>query len=123
MTQTTKKNYKQDYLEDFIGLTGITDLTLQDVYRAMVLLVRHGVLEQKAKSLWSKYQFMHLYRKMLDSDDFYNQIIPQFKEAVMQTRYDRTHRPKPQQEPNEDEDYEDYAFADYDCEYGLFGDE
>ena len=23
----------------------------------------------------------------------------------------------------EDEDYEDYAFADYDCEYGLFGDE
>lgn len=26
-------------------------------------------------------------------------------------------------EENEDEDYEDYAFADYDCEYGLFGDE
>lgn len=23
----------------------------------------------------------------------------------------------------EDEDYEDYSFADYDCEYGLFGDE
>lgn len=23
----------------------------------------------------------------------------------------------------EDEDEEDYAFADYDCEYGLFGDE
>ena len=55
MTQITKKNYKQEYLEDFIGLTGITDLTLQDVYGAMVLLVRHCVLEQKAKSLWSKY--------------------------------------------------------------------
>ena len=66
MTRTTKKNYKQDYLEDFIGLTGVTDLTLQDIYGAMILLVRHGVLEQKAKSLWSKYQFMHLYRKMLD---------------------------------------------------------
>ena len=107
MAQTIKKNYKQDYLEDFIGLTGITDLTLQDVYGAMVLLVRHGVLEQKAKSLWSKYQFMHLYHKMLDSDDFYNQIIPQFKEAVMQTRYDRTHRNKQQQEPKEEEDYEE----------------
>jgi hypothetical protein len=44
MAQTTKKNYKQEYLEDFIGLTGITDLTLQDVYGAMVLLVRHVAL-------------------------------------------------------------------------------
>ena len=118
MTQTTKKNYKQEYLEDFIGLTGITDLTLQDVYGAMVLLVRHGALEQKAKSLWSKYQFIHLYRKMLDADDFYNQIIPQFKEAVMQTRYDRTHRSKQQQEPKEDEDYEelDYSAPEEDME-------
>ena len=118
MAQITKKNYKQEYLEDFIGLTGITDLTLQDVYGAMVLLVRHGVLEQKAKSLWSKYQFMHLYRKMLDSDDFYNQIIPQFKEAVMQTRYDRAHRTKQQQEPKEDEDYKelDYLSPEEDME-------
>ena len=110
MAQTTKKNYKQEYLEDFIGLTGITDLTLQDVYGAMVLLVRHSALEQKAKSLWSKYQFMHLYRKMLDADDFYNQIIPQFKEAVMQTRYDRTHRSKQQQETKE-EDYEELNYS------------
>ena len=111
MAQTTKKNYKQEYLEDFIGLTGITDLTLQDVYGAMVLLVRHGVLEQKAKSLWSKYQFMHLYHKMLDTDDFYNQIIPQFKEAVMQTRYDRIHRPKQRQESKEEEDYEELDYS------------
>ena len=61
---------------------------------------------------------MHLYRKMLDSDDFYNQIIPQFKEAVMQTRYDRVHRTKQQQEPNEDEDYEelDYSSPEEDME-------
>ena len=61
---------------------------------------------------------MHLYRKMLDADDFYNQIIPQFKEAVMQTRYDRTHRPKQQQEPKEEEDYEelDYSAPEEDME-------
>ena len=87
-----KKDYKREYLEDFIGLTGITDLTLQDVYGAMVLMVRYGQLEQKAKSLWSKYQFTYLYRRMLDADDFYNQTLPAFKEAVYQTRYDRMHR-------------------------------
>ena len=123
MEHTTKKNYKQEYLEDFIGLTGITDLTLQDVYGAMVLLVRHGALEQKAKSLWSKYQFMHLYRKMLDADDVYNQIIPQFKEAVMQTRYDRTHKTEQQQEPSKEEDYEELDYSPPEEDMGKVSDE
>lgn len=97
-----KKDYKQEYLEDFIGLTGITDLTLQDVYGAMVLMVRHGYLDQKAKSLWSRYQFNHLYQRMLDYDDFYNQTIPMFKQAVEQTRYDRAHRRKKEREALKD---------------------
>lgn len=29
-----------------------------------------------------------------DGDDFYNTGVTKFKEAVEQTRYDRTHRPK-----------------------------
>lgn len=81
-----EKDYKKEYLEDFIGLTGITDLTIQDVYGAMEILVRKGELERKSKSLWSRWQFNHLYRKMMDADGFYNQTLHDFREAVEETR-------------------------------------
>lgn len=34
-TDKPKKNYKEEFLEDYKMLTGITDLTLQDVFGAM----------------------------------------------------------------------------------------
>ena len=33
-----KKNYKEEFLEDYKMLTGITDLTLQDVFGAMQIM-------------------------------------------------------------------------------------
>ena len=89
-----RKDYKQEYLEDFKMLSGITDLTLQDVFGAMQLMLRNHDLKVSKAGPWSKNQFLFLYQMMNDGDDFCNTGISIFKKAVEQTRYDRTHRPK-----------------------------
>lgn len=84
-----KKDYKREYLQDYIGLTGIADLTLQDVYGAMILLIRQNKLDQVSKSLWAEPQFRYLFRQLLDTDNVYNNMLDDFRKAVEQTRYDR----------------------------------
>lgn len=81
-----KKDYKREYLQDYIGLTGIEDLTLQDVYGAMILLIRHDKLDQVSKSLWAEPQFRYLFQQMMDTENIYNNIIDDFRKAVEQTR-------------------------------------
>ena len=87
-----KQNFREGYIRDYKRLTGITDLTGQDVYGALVLMTRRGTLETRGRSLWSKSQWEYLYRKMLDTADPYNDTIELFRQAVSQTRYDRKHR-------------------------------
>ena len=77
-----KKDYKREYLQDYIGLTGIADLTLQDVYGAMILLIRQNKLDQVSKSLWAEPQFRYLFRQMLDTENVYNNIMDDFCKAV-----------------------------------------
>ena len=89
-----RQDYKDNFLRDYIGITGIIDLTLQDVYGAMTLLVRTQDMKQVSKSLWSYRQFEHLYQRMMDTSDPYNDILEKFKNAVYQTRYDRKRREK-----------------------------
>ena len=91
-----KKDYKREYLQDYIGLTGIEDLTLQDVYGAMILLIRHDKLDQVSKSLWAEPQFRYLFQQMMDTENIYNNIIDDFRKAVEQTRQDR--QPKARQQ-------------------------
>ena len=47
-------DYKREYLNDFIGITGITDLTLQDVYGAMIHLTQRSIIPTRGRSLWNK---------------------------------------------------------------------
>lgn len=94
-----KPDYKQEYLNDFIGLTGITDLTLQDVYGALIHLTERGQLPQRGRSLWSKSQFEALFRALLDTENPYRDMKHEFKDAVEETRWRRSHR-KPE-EPEE----------------------
>lgn len=102
-----KETFRDQYIKDFKRLTGITDLTGQDVYGALVLMTRKGTLDIHGRSLWSKSQWEYLYRKMLDTADPYNDIIDTFKFAVNQTRSDR-HRKYPtfqrQQNPKDTQD-------------------
>lgn len=93
-TQQKKLTFRDQYIRDYKRLTGITDLTGQDVYGALILMTRRGTLELHGRSLWSKSQWEYLYRKMLDTADPYNDIIDVFKNAVEQTRADR-HRKYP----------------------------
>lgn len=87
-----KKNYKEEFLEDYKMLTGITDLTLQDVFGAMQIMFDRKWLTQVKSSPWSEKQFMLLYQSLLDADDAMNDGMSHFKTAIEQTRYDRTHR-------------------------------
>ena len=100
-------DYKREYLNDFIGITGITDLTLQDVYGAMIHLTQRGIIPTRGRSLWSKSQFECLWREMMDGDNFYKNVIQDFKNAVAETRYRRTHR-QPVEIPEEPDDNSDY---------------
>lgn len=93
-----KQDYKQEYLNDFIGLTGITDLTLQDVYGALIHLTDRGQLLKTGPSLWSKNQFEALFRALMDTEDPYNEIRQEFKNAVAETRWRRSHRKDSQEE-------------------------
>lgn len=87
-----KKNYKEEFLEDYKMLTGITDLTLQDVFGAMQIMFKRDWLTQVKPSPWCKKQFMLLYQSLLDADDGIMSGMSHFKTAIEQTRYDRTHR-------------------------------
>ena len=49
-----KKDFKSVYLNDFKMISGIMDLTLQDVIGAMILMIRSGILTKARSSLWSK---------------------------------------------------------------------
>ena len=93
-----KPDYKQEYLNDFIGLTGITDLTLQDVYGALIHLTDRGQLLKTGPSLWSKNQFEALFRALMDTEDPYNEIRQDFKNAVSETRWRRSHKKDSQEE-------------------------
>ena len=92
---------------DFIGVTGITDLTLQDVYGALIHLTQRGLIPTRGRSLWSKSQFECLWREMMDGDSFYKNTIRDFKNAVAETRYRRTHR-QPVEIPEEPDDADNY---------------
>ena len=87
-----KKNYREEFLEDYKMLTGITDLTLQDVFGAMQIMFERRWLTQVKPSPWCKKQFMLLYQSLLDADDGMMSGMSHFKTAIEQTRYDRTHR-------------------------------
>ena len=106
-----KADYKQEYLNDFIGITGITDLTLQDVYGALIHLTERGQLLQVSRSLWSKSQFEILFRALLDTENPYHDMKRDFKAAVEETRWRRSHRkPEKPEElffPDEDNPEED----------------
>lgn len=52
-----KKNYKEEFLEDYKMLTGITDLTLQDVFGAMQIMFERKWLTQIKPSPWCEKQF------------------------------------------------------------------
>ena len=92
-----KNDYKQQTLTGLIYYTNIKDLTIQDVYGAMVLLTRERKLRQVSKSLWTKKQFEYLYQQVIDGDSSY--FLSDFKEAVFKTRRDRH---KQHQHPIED---------------------
>lgn len=87
-----KKNYKEEFLEDYKMLTGITDLTLQDVFGAMQIMFERKWLTPIKPSPWCEKQFMLLYQSLLDADDSMMSVMSHFKTAIEQTRYDRTHR-------------------------------
>ena len=93
-SKKSKKNYKEEFLEDYKMLTGITDLTLQDVFGAMQIMFERRWLTQVKSSPWSEKQFMLLYQSLMDADDIMNDGMTRFKTAIEQTRYDRTHRGK-----------------------------
>lgn len=93
-SKKSKKNYKEEFLEDYKMLTGITDLTLQDVFGAMQIMFERRWLTQVKSSPWSEKQFMLLYQSLMDADDTMNDGMTRFKTAIEQTRYDRTHRGK-----------------------------
>lgn len=57
MINMARNDYKQDYLKYFKMLSGITDLTLQDVYGAILLLLRNHELKVSKAGPWSKPQF------------------------------------------------------------------
>ena len=109
-----KTNYKQDYLNDFIGVTGITDLTLQDVYGALIHLTERGIIPVCGPSLWSKAQFDCLWRNMMDGDAFRKNVMQDFKDAVEETRWRRKHREKP--EPPEELTFPDEENPEEDME-------
>ena len=92
MAKSDKKDYKDEYLDDFKMISGMMDLTLQDVYGAMCLLIRDYEIGQSKAGMWSKNQYDFLYRYLMDGDDFYKTHLSNFKKAVDKTRYDRTHR-------------------------------
>ena len=100
MTEEKKKTFHSEFIKDFKRLTGITDLTGQDVYGALVLMTRKGQIPKYGRSLWSKSQWEHLYNRLLDTANPYNDIAEIFKAAVNQTRIDR-HRKYPVQKRKE----------------------
>ena len=104
MYMKTKRNYKKTdykrlYLEDFKRLSGITDLTLQDVYGALIHLTERHQVAYAGRSLWSKSQFERLYRDMLETDNPFRNTTEDFKNAVTETRYRRTHKSEFKAEP------------------------
>lgn len=90
--KNSKKNYREEFLEDYKMLTGITDLTLQDVFGAMQIMFKRDWLTKVKSSPWSEKQFMLLYQSLLDADDGIMSGMSHFKTAIEQTRYERTHR-------------------------------
>lgn len=102
-----RNDYKKNYLQEFRYLSKIDDLTLQDVRGAMELMFNKGLLTRSKFSEFSKQQYEQLFRLLQDTANPYNKIPEAFKQAVSQTRYDRTHRPKkqPVQEPEEKIEY------------------
>ena len=94
MTEEKKKTFHDEFVKDFKRLTGITDLTGQDVYGALVLMTRKGQIPKYGRSLWSKSQWDYLYHRLLDTANPYNDITEVFKAAINQTRIDR-HRKYP----------------------------
>ena len=88
-----------EYLNAFIGVTGITDLTLQDVYGALIHLTERGIIPICGPSLWSKSQFECLWRNIMDGDAFERNVMQDFKDAIQETRWRRTHRFKKEPEP------------------------
>ena len=94
-----KPDYKRLYLEDFKRLSGIADLTLQDVYGALIHLTDRHQVAYAGRSLWSKSQFERLYRDMLETDNPYRNTTEDFKNAVAETRYRRTHKAEFKPEP------------------------
>ena len=101
MAEEKKKTFHDEFVKDFKRLTGITDLTGQDVYGALVLMTRKGQIPKYGRSLWSKSQWDYLYHKLLDTANPYNDIAEIFKAAINQTRMDR-HRKYPTQKRKEE---------------------
>jgi hypothetical protein len=54
MAKSDKKDYKDEYLDDFKMISGMMELTLQDVYGAMCLLIRDYEIGQSKAGMWSK---------------------------------------------------------------------
>lgn len=109
-----KKDFKLIYLDDFKMISGIMDLTLQDVIGAMILMIRSGILSKARSSLWSKVQFDMLYKLMMNMDDGLNRGIMLFKKAVAKTRLDRNR--KSSVKKTQKKDYDDYDDVDISTE-------
>lgn len=101
------KDYKRKFLKEYKIITGIDDLTLQDVYGAMLVMHSRNQLRKVSKSDWSERQFDYLYKQLLDGDNFRNSTIDDFIDAVKQTRYQRTHR---KQSANYNKQTDDYFY-------------
>ena len=110
-----KKDFKSVYLDDFKMISGIMDLTLQDVIGAMILMIRSGILTKARSSLWSKVQFDMLYKLMMNMDDGLNKGIMLFKKAVAKTRLDRI-RKHSAKKNTQKKDYDEYDDVDISTE-------
>ena len=117
MADEKKETFRDEYIKDYKRMTGITDLTGQDVYGALVLMTRKGILDIHGRSLWSKSQWEYLYRKMLDTSDPYNDTIEMFKFAVEQTRRDRRKKyPSFPRQKSAEDTTQDYRAPEEDME-------
>lgn len=82
-------DYNRTYLPALRYQTGINDLTIQDMYSAMVYLINNGTYHAitKPEHYWSKRQFNDFYSKIMSADS--DNISNDFVKAVYQTRFDR----------------------------------
>ena len=106
-----KNDYKSQILTGLKYYTHIDDLTIQDVYGAMILLTRSNKLRQVSQSLWTKKQFEYLYQRVIDGDSCY--FLEDFRDAVQQTRQDRKNKTQKETAVSKSQS-SSYDYPDYD---------